>query len=438
MTGIPALDILLFLASLFISASISMAEFAISAASRSKLELLRDAEDHRARIALRLKDAPEKLQASVQIATTFLLIFSAVVIEPYVETWIHIFPFEPSQLWLLPLARIIFLTVIASLIAGLFLVFHSLFAKSLGTQYGDPLSLKLSAFSMFMTRLLSIPQILLTFFANVILKPLGMDAKFRESLTSEENLMDILEEGTKSGILNETEHELIESIFEFTDTTAREIMIPRKNVIAINTSMSPDEILEMIVEEGFTRMPVYRDSLDHIIGVIYAKDVLSLFEHKDLIILQDIIRPPFIVPETKPISELLREFQRKRIHLAVVVDEFGGTEGIITMEDILEEIVGDIRDEYDEEIRQLEYLPNGDVEVEGMMNIFDFNEHVDFTIPESPDYDTVGGFITTLIGRIPETGDLCVYHQLEIQVMEMEERRVKRVLFHPAKTEPEE
>jgi CBS domain containing-hemolysin-like protein len=180
-------------------------------------------------------------------------------------------------------------------------------------------------------------------------------------------------------------------------------------------------------------MPVYRDSLDHIIGVVYAKDVLSLLEHQHLIILQDIIRPAFIVPETKPISELLREFQRKRIHLAIVVDEFGGTEGIITMEDILEEIVGDIRDEYDEEIRQLEHLPNGDVEVEGMMNIFDFNERVEYKIPESADYDTVGGFFTTLIGKIPEPGDTCSYHQLEIKVLEMEERRVKRLLFHRSK-----
>jgi putative hemolysin len=430
MTGIPAFDVLLFLASLIVSTLINVAESAINAASRSRLEALRDEEDHRAIIALRLKDAPEKLRASVQIGATFLVIFSAVVIEPYVETWIHFYPLEPSELWLIPLARFVFLTVIASAIAGVFLVFHLLFAKSIGVQFADTLSLKLSGFSMFVTKLLSLPRTLLTFFANVMLRPFGMDARFRQSVTSEENLMDILEEGTKSGILNETEQELIESIFEFTDTTAREIMIPRKSVVAINAAMSPEEILEMIVEEGFTRMPVYRDSLDHIIGVVYAKDVLSLLEHKHLIILDDIVRPPFIVPETKPISDLLREFQRKRIHLAVVVDEFGGTEGIITMEDILEEIVGDIRDEYDEEVRQLEHLANGDVEVEGMMNIFDFNERVEFSIPESPDYDTVGGFITTIIGRIPEKDDVCMYHHLEIRVLEMEERRVKRVLFH--------
>ncbi len=438
MTGIPILDVFLFLASLVISAVINIAEFAIETASRNRLEDLRETENHRAKIALRLKDAPEKLQASVQIATTFLLIFAAVLIEPYVETWIHVFPFDSSQAWLIPFIRIVFLTITASGITGVFLVFHSLFAQSIGTRFADTLSLKFSGFSLFVTRFLSIPQYLLTFFANIILKPLGMDARFRESITSEENLMDILEEGTKSGILNETEHELIESIFEFTGTTAREIMIPRKNIIGINASMAPDEILEMIVEEGFTRMPVYRDSLDHIIGVVYAKDVLSLLEHQHLIILQDIIRPAFIVPETKPISELLREFQRKRIHLAIVVDEFGGTEGIITMEDILEEIVGDIRDEYDEEIRQLEHLSNGDVEVEGMMNIFDFNERVEFKIPESADYDTVGGFITTLIGKIPEAGDACTYHQLEIKVLEMEERRVKRILFHRIRQETED
>jgi CBS domain containing-hemolysin-like protein len=276
-----------------------------------------------------------------------------------------------------------------------------------------------------------LPQALLRVCGNVLLSPFGATARFGEAAMSEESLMDALEEGTRTGLLDRTEHELIENIFEFTETTAREIMVPRTDIVAIDSQLTPEQILEKVAHEGFTRLPVYKDSVDNIIGVIYSKDVLSIIEHRDLIILQDIIRPAFMVPETKPISELLREFQRKRIHLAVVVDEFGGTEGLITLEDILEEIVGDIRDEYDEEARLYDVLPEGVVDVDGKMNISDLNEHVDFVIPESDDYDTVGGFVTTLMGRIPAAGETCSFHHILIEVLGVDERRVTRVRFTP-------
>ena len=192
---------------------------------------------------------------------------------------------------------------------------------------------------------------------------------------------------------------------------------------------APDEIIVVaqVMLEGFTRMPVYKHSLDNIIGVIYAKDVFSLIEHKNLIILHDILRPPFVVPGTKSVPDLLREFQRKRIHLAVVVDEFGGTEGIITLEDILEEIVGDIKDEYDEDARPFERISDDTVEVAGRMNIADFNELVNYHIPESEEYDTLGGFITKIMGRIPSAGDECDYEALRIDIVKVDERRIELV-----------
>jgi CBS domain containing-hemolysin-like protein len=208
-------------------------------------------------------------------------------------------------------------------------------------------------------------------------------------------------------------------------------MIPRKEITAVEYDTTPEAILEQVVLDGYTRMPVYKGSLDYIIGVIYAKDVVSLIEHKDLIILDDIIRPPFVVPDTKPISDLLREFQRKRIHLAVVVDEFGGTEGLITLEDILEEIVGDIHDEYDEDARYWDMLPGGVVEVEGRLTISDFNALFPITIPESDEYDTIGGFITSLMGRIPEKEDGTDWHGFRIDILDVDGRRIVRARFTP-------
>jgi CBS domain containing-hemolysin-like protein len=295
-------------------------------------------------------------------------------------------------------------------------------------MYADALVLRFSGGMYILSRILRFPQKLLIFLANIFLRPFRGEAHFHEAVTSEENLMDILEDGAKTGLLDQTEHELIESIFQFTDTTAHEIMIPRTDMVAAEIGMPASGILELFTEQGFTRMPVYSESLDNILGVIYAKDVISLIEHRNLIILQDILRPAFIVLETKPISELLREFQLKRLHMAIVVDEFGGTEGLITMEDILEEIVGEIRDEYDDEENPYTVLPDGGIEVEAMVNISDFNSFSDFTIPESDDYDTVGGFVTTLFGRIPEAGNSIIFAQsICIKVLEAEERRVIRV-----------
>ncbi|PLX23272.1 MAG: hypothetical protein C0600_15275 [Ignavibacteria bacterium] len=430
MTGSPVLDVLLFLASLFLATVVSVAEFAITSASRSTLDqLIEDGEDG-ARAALRLKEHDEDVQGTAQIATIFLVLFSALILAPYVGHWVHqLFEADGSG-WISPLLRVTGSFLVAGALTGFFLVGVHLFAKGIGEKYGDAIVLRFSGGMYLLSRLLHIPQRLLIISANLFLRPFRGKARFSEAVTTEENLLDILEEGAKTGLLDQTEHELIESIFQFTDTTAREIMIPRTDMVGVDINMPATKVLERFIEQGFTRMPVYNESLDDILGIIYAKDVISLVEHRHLIILQDIIRPPFVVPETKPISELLREFQFKRLHMAIVVDEFGGTEGLITMEDILEEIVGEIRDEYDDEEIPYERLPGGGIEVEAMVNISDFNSYADFTIPDSDDYDTVGGFVTTLLGRIPDQGDVVPYPpSMQIEIVGAEERRVTRVRF---------
>ncbi|MFZ1729860.1 MAG: hemolysin family protein [Bacteroidota bacterium] len=427
MTGSPVLDTLLFLSSLIAATLISVAEFAIASASRSRLEQLTERDSVAAEKALHLRDHDESVQGTTQIATMFLIIFSSFIITPYVRAWATQLAGFVRQDWLFHILQPVGFALIALLLTGLFLVIIHLFAKALGERYADTLVLRVAGSMRVLVRMLHLPQRLLTFIANLLLRPFSGAASFRESVTTEENLMDIIDDGAKTGLLDRTEHELIESIFQFTETSAREIMIPRTDIIGVDLRMTPGEILDLILEEGFTRMPVYEASLDHIIGVIYAKDVLSLVQHRNLIILQDIVRPAYIVPETKPISELLREFQTKRLHMAIVVDEFGGTEGIITMEDILEEIVGEIRDEYDEEESPYELLTDGSIQVEAMLNISDFNAFSPISIPESEDYDTIGGFVTKQFGCIPEAGDRINYEHTGIEVIEAEERRVIRV-----------
>jgi CBS domain containing-hemolysin-like protein len=244
---------------------------------------------------------------------------------------------------------------------------------------------------------------------------------------SEEEFKQVLEASTMSGAIDKTENELIKSILEFTDTTVKEIMVPRPDIVGLDISMPRDVLVRKVIEEGYSRLPVYNGTVDNVIGVIYSKDLLSLLEHRDLIVLQDIIRPAYFVPESKKISQLLREFQQKKAHLAIVIDEFGGTEGIITMEDIIEEIVGEIHDEYDEVSKSIEPARDGSVTVDARMSIGDFNRQFKAQLPEAPEYETLAGFIQKELGRMPEIGDSVTHQTLTLTIQSKTARRIRTV-----------
>ncbi|MCX6142790.1 MAG: hemolysin family protein [Ignavibacteriales bacterium] len=255
---------------------------------------------------------------------------------------------------------------------------------------------------------------------------------------SEEEFKQVLEASTMSGAIDKTEHELIKSILEFTDTTVKEIMVPRPDIIGLDISMPRDVLVRKVIEEGYSRLPVYKGTVDNVIGVIYSKDLLSLLEHRDLIVLQDIVRPAYFVPESKKISQLLREFQQKKAHLAIVIDEFGGTEGIITMEDIIEEIVGEIHDEYDEVSKLIEQARDGSVTVDARMSVGDFNQQFKAQLPEAPEYETLAGFIQKELGRMPDVGDTVTHQTLTLTVQSKTARRIRTVRVTRPSTEAKE
>ncbi len=273
-----------------------------------------------------------------------------------------------------------------------------------------------------------------------VLKNLIVRSKLLISELSEEDLRQVLEAGSKSGALDKTEHEMIKSIFEFTDTTAKEIMVPRPDVVALDIEAPWDLLIRQVIEEGYSRLPVYRESIDNIVGIIYSKDLLSLLEHRSLIILQDILRPAFFVHESKKISELLRELQAQKIHLAIVIDEFGGTEGIVTVEDIVEEIVGEIHDEYDEVFQEVSRASDGSALVDAKISISDFNEQFKASIPEHPDYETVAGYLHKVTGRYPEVGEPISADGFEFRVVSKTSRRIRQVRVRslPPKNHDEE
>jgi CBS domain containing-hemolysin-like protein len=249
----------------------------------------------------------------------------------------------------------------------------------------------------------------------------------RKAELSEEEIKFVIEAGTKSGVLDKTEHDLIKSILEFSDITAKEVMVPRPDVVALDMNMPREVLMRRVIDEGYSRLPVFAKTIDNIVGIVYSKDLLSLLEHRDLIILQDILRPAFFVPESKKISELLREFQQNKVHLAIVIDEHGGTEGIITIEDIIEEIVGEIFDEYDETTRSVIQSIDGSSIVNATISIHDFNEQFVAQLPETPDYETLAGYLQQVTGRLPELHEEIRQSEFVFTIAAKRGRRIKYV-----------
>lgn len=255
--------------------------------------------------------------------------------------------------------------------------------------------------------------------ANLTLRIFGIKPASKDEMAhSEEEIRQIIKEGRTTGVIDSTEHQLIEKIFDFNDKTVAEIMVPRNYMFAIDINESRDKIIHKVIEEGFSRIPVYNDSVDNVIGIIYSKDIISAAEHKDVIVLQDILRPAYFVPETKHIGELLKEMQRKRIHLVIIVNEHGGVEGLVTLEDILEEIVGEIEDEYDVESKAVQVGKKGVYLVNPNIPIEEFNKKFNADIPENDDeYQTLSGFLQQVTGHIPEIFERIDYKGISMTIM---------------------
>jgi putative hemolysin len=225
----------------------------------------------------------------------------------------------------------------------------------------------------------------------------------------------------------EATSELIHNVFEFRDKVARDVMVPRTDVVAVDVETPVPEIIRLLAEEGHSRMPVFRESLDRIEGVLHARDLVPLLAHPELIVMRDLLRPAHFVPWSKPIEHLLRDMQRKHLHMAFVVDEHGGIMGLCTIEDVLEEIVGEIRDEFEEVGRAVEVHPDGTFTVQGEAPVSEFNVSAAADVPEDEGYETMAGFLNTIAGAIPAKGDRFFWRGWVFTIAEADPRRVTKV-----------
>jgi len=253
----------------------------------------------------------------------------------------------------------------------------------------------------------------------------------------QEEFLTGLEQHRTEGVLDEEEQKMIEKVLELSDTTADEIMTPRTDVVAVDVNSDRKTVLDIIINAGHSRVPVYQDNIDNIVGLIYAKDLLTEVGKTDQQFqLRNKLRDAYFVPETKPLRALLHEFQNQKSHIAIVLDEYGGTAGIVTIEDIIEELVGEITDKYEQlPAEPVRKINQNNVEVDARTYIDDLNDQLELNLPEDEDYDTIGGFVFSYLGYIPKTGETFNYKNLKFAITSAEPRRIKRIKIQLANPE---
>jgi CBS domain containing-hemolysin-like protein len=256
--------------------------------------------------------------------------------------------------------------------------------------------------------------------------------------TTEQEINDFIDASEEGGLVNEDESEMIRSIFSLGTTIVREVMITRSEMVCVTVDATLRELLDTIIACGHSRIPVYEDSIDNIIGLLYAKDLLKVWgTDVNHLSVREIMRPPYFIPESKNLEQLLQEFKRKRVHLAIVIDEYGGTSGLITIEDLLEEIVGDIQDEHDREESLLTVNPDGSITADGRLPVEELEEHFAIQI-ERDKFDSVGGLVFHLTGKIPAIGDIIEGAGICLKILDADLRRVKKVAIRRISSVPTE
>jgi CBS domain containing-hemolysin-like protein len=249
----------------------------------------------------------------------------------------------------------------------------------------------------------------------------------RSRALTEKELQDAINSSEEEGILNESEGDMLQSIFEFGDTIVREVMVPRTDMVCCPADATLSDFLELIIRSGHSRVPLFEGSTDKIVGVVYAKDLLRNWGANDeTLTLTEVMRTPYFIPETKRIDDLLKDFRTRRVHMAIAVDEYGGTSGLITIEDLLEEIVGDIQDEYDSEVPWLQPQDDGTLLVDARANVEELEEYYDIEIPREK-FDTVGGYLFHLLGNVPQKGEKVTDNGLVLMVEDSDERKIEKV-----------
>src|SRR5918995_3440023 len=419
-----AVIFLLILANGFFAAS----EIAIIAIRKSRIDTMIEKGVKCALIIGRLKKDPDRFLATVQIGVTIVSSLASAIggaaaisfVKPAIEASVI-----PA---LTPWADVIAIAVVVIPISYLSLVFGGLVPKSLALRFSEQIACMAARPIDLLSRLSSFLVKILTGSSNAVLRLFGGSENEGASFISVEEVKSLIREGAAKGIFNETERELIHSVFEFADTPVKAVMIPRTEIHALEVHASLAEVTQDFIESGFSRIPVYEGELDRVIGILYNKDIFKALQDQSEFRIRDYLHPALFVPSSLPISELLKQLQRRRLAMALVVNEFGEVEGLATLEELLEEIVGEIRDEYDREERgPVERLPDGSMVIQGSAMLKDLKSDYALPFEESPDYHTLAGFVLDKLKRIPRGGERVEHNGYRLTIVDMEGRRIVKI-----------
>ena len=405
------------------------AEFALVRSKRTRLEAMTRSGDRLARFALRANSNISRMLSASQLGVTLASLGLGWMAGATLMDFRAGLPGQPLavEVWLgVTIGGVLAL----SLVTYLHVVFGELTPKSAALNHPETLArwcaLPLMAFAWLTTPITWI----LSKSSQIILRTLGLkSAGNEEAVHSPEEIRLLVEQSQESGQMGARDADLIDAVFEFSEKSAREVMTPRTNLIALPIEATLSEVLDVVQESGLSRYPVYDESIDNIVGVVLAKDLLKLLAPRantDAFDLPSIMRPVHVIPGSREVEEVLADFKRLKEHMAIVLDEYGGTAGVVTMEDLLEEIVGEILDEYDtpeDEVAPL-HTRAGETLVPGSTHIGEMNEHFALTVPDA-DYNTIGGYVFGVLGRLPQVGDRVIAGGAIFTVREMEGRRIE-------------
>ncbi len=435
-TGNPIIDLVVVLILILVGGFFAASEIALITVKRHRLQQLANDGSRSARVAQRLVADPSRFLATIQIAITFLGFLASAVgalalARPLAGLVALITPLAGA-------AEQISFVVITLAIALASIIIGELVPKTLALTFAERFALAVARPIGWLDVILRPVVWLVTRISGFLVRALGGKDKPQPGYLSTEELKMLVESGSEQGSIEEDEKEMITGVIELGDKMVHEVMVPRIGIRAVEADDELDQVLDVIVRAGHSRLPVYDDSLDNIVGILYAKDLLPYLKHNGSgsarIDIRLLARPAVYVPETKAVDELLHEMQAAKRHIAIVVDEYGGTAGLITMEDVVEEIVGEIQDEYDTEESLVEPLEaDGELSfrLDGRVSMDDLRDLFDLPDDEEPDeeaYDTIGGLIIHREGRIPLPGAELDFHDVKLRVEAADSRRVAKVI----------
>jgi putative hemolysin len=407
------------------------AEIALVTIRRTRIDQLSEEGNRNARRVKQLISQPGRFLAVTQIGLTFLGFLASAYAAVNLTTSLEK-AFAGTGLPILSTSAAPLALIIVTLVLSLFtIVFGELVPKSLALAHTEAFALRLSGFIAVLLRVLGPLVAVLTAITTNVARMLGAGDQAQGVMSTQE-LSILVERGGEQGILEAEEEQMIQAVIELGDQRVHEVMVPRIAMVSLPASATMEEAIDKVIEEGHSRIPVYEETIDEIIGILYAKDLLPFLKGSaaERPALRSILRTPVFVPESMSVDDLLHEFQRRKVHLAIVLDEYGGTAGLVTIEDLLEEIVGEIQDEYDEEEPLIVRISDDEARVDGRTDVDDLADLFDTNLglEDADQYDTVGGLIYHRIGGVPKPGDQVVVGGLTLTVETTDGRRVGKVL----------